>query len=127
MAAHLIETGIFPGQIVEMNFESNDFRKMTSDAVYANVKNKFDKDGEPYELREAFEAFLRFGGKFDRSPKKDILLIGNMVKCRQEGRLSTSELNVRLAAHGNMVKCRQEERLSTSELDVRLAAHGNMV
>ena len=40
MVAHLIETGIQPGQIVEMNFESNDFRKMTSDAVYAYVKKQ---------------------------------------------------------------------------------------
>ncbi len=38
MVAHLKETGIHPGQIVEMNFESNDFRKMTADEVYAYVK-----------------------------------------------------------------------------------------
>lgn len=154
MVAHLIETSIQPEQIVEMNFESNDFRKMTSDAVYAYVKKQnvsgkrmylffdeiqridawedainalrvdldcdiyvtgsnayllsseystylsgrcveikmlplsfseflyfhdfevketksalggvhkrvFDKNGEYYELREAFEAFMRFGG-----------------------------------------------------------------
>ncbi len=40
MVAHLIETGIQPVQIVEMNFESNDFRKMTSDDVYAYVKKQ---------------------------------------------------------------------------------------
>ena len=154
MVAHLTETGIRPEQIVEMNFESNDFRKMTSDAVYDYVKKQvvsgkrmylffdeiqridawedainalrvdldcdiyvtgsnayllsseystylsgrcveikmlplsfseflyfhdfevketksalggvhklvFDKNGERYELREAFEAFMRFGG-----------------------------------------------------------------
>lgn len=154
MVAHLIETSIQPEQIVEMNFESNDFWKMTSDAVYAYVKKQivsgkrmylffdeiqridawedainalrvdmdcdiyvtgsnayllsseystylsgrcveikmlplsfseflyfhdfevkeiksplggvhkrvFDKNGEYYELREAFEAFMRFGG-----------------------------------------------------------------
>ena len=154
MAAHLTETGVWPEQIVEMNFESNDFRKMTSDDVYAYVKKRivpkkrmylffdeiqridawedavnalrvdldcdiyvtgsnayllsseystylsgrcveikmlplsfseflyfhdfevretrsalggvhkqvFDKSGERYELREAFEAFMRFGG-----------------------------------------------------------------
>ena len=154
MVAHLTETGIRPEQIVEMNFESNDFRKMTSDAVYTYVKKQivpgkrmylffdeiqrvdawedainalrvdldcdiyvtgsnayllsseystylsgrcveikmlplsfseflyfhdfevketksalggvhklvFDKNGERYELREAFEAFMRFGG-----------------------------------------------------------------
>ncbi len=154
MVAHLKKTGISPEQIVEMNFESNDFRKMTSDDVYAYVKKQiapgkrmylffdeiqrisawedainalrvdldcdiyvtgsnayllsseystylsgrcveirmlplsfgeflyfhdlevkeiksalggvhkqvFDKNGERYELREAFEAFMRFGG-----------------------------------------------------------------
>ena len=154
MAVHLTETGVWPEQIVEMNFESNDFRKMTSDDVYAYVKKRivpkkrmylffdeiqridawedavnalrvdldcdiyvtgsnayllsseystylsgrcveikmlplsfseflyfhdfevretrsalggvhkqvFDKSGERYELREAFEAFMRFGG-----------------------------------------------------------------
>ncbi len=40
MAAHLKETGILPEQIVEMNFESNDFRKMTSDDVYDYVKKR---------------------------------------------------------------------------------------
>lgn len=40
MAAHLTETGIQPAQIVEMNFESNDFRKMTSDDVYDYVKKQ---------------------------------------------------------------------------------------
>ena len=154
MAVHLTETGVWSEQIVEMNFESNDFRKMTSDDVYAYVKKRivpkkrmylffdeiqridawedavnalrvdldcdiyvtgsnayllsseystylsgrcveikmlplsfseflyfhdfevretrsalggvhkqvFDKSGERYELREAFEAFMRFGG-----------------------------------------------------------------
>ncbi|MCM1102206.1 MAG: ATP-binding protein [Clostridium sp.] len=40
MVAHLIETGILPEQIVEMNFESNNFRKMTSDDVYDYVKKR---------------------------------------------------------------------------------------
>ncbi len=154
MVAHLIETGVWSEQILEMNFESNDFRKMNSDDVYAYVKQQvvtgkrmylffdeiqrvdawedainalrvdldcdiyvtgsnayllsseystylsgrcveikmlplsfseflyfhgfevketrsalggvhkrvFDKNGEQYELREAFEAFMRFGG-----------------------------------------------------------------
>ena len=154
MIAHLTETGVQPEQIIEMNFESNDFRKMTSDDVYSYVKKQvvpgkraylffdeiqritawedainalrvdldcdiyvtgsnayllsseystylsgrcveikmlplsfreflsfhdfevsesgsalgsvhkrvFDKNGEPYELREVFEAFMRFGG-----------------------------------------------------------------
>ncbi len=40
MVAHLTETGIQPEQIIEMNFESNDFRKMSSDDVYAYVKKR---------------------------------------------------------------------------------------
>ncbi len=40
MIIHLKETGIQPEQIVEMNFESNDFQKMTSDDVYAYVKER---------------------------------------------------------------------------------------
>ncbi len=40
MITHLKETGIQPEQIVEMNFESNDFQKMTSDDVYAYVKER---------------------------------------------------------------------------------------
>ena len=40
MIRHLRETGIQDEQIVEMNFESHDFRSMTSDAVYHYVKEK---------------------------------------------------------------------------------------
>ncbi len=40
MAAHLTETGILPEQIVEMNFESNVFRKMSADDVYTYVKQQ---------------------------------------------------------------------------------------
>lgn len=40
MVAHLKESGIAPEQIVEMNFESHDFRNMTSDDVYAYVKER---------------------------------------------------------------------------------------
>ncbi len=38
MIQHLQESGIQPEQIVEMNFESHDFRRMTSDDVYDFVK-----------------------------------------------------------------------------------------
>lgn len=38
MVAHLRESGIAPEQIIEMNFESHDFRSMTSDDVYDHVK-----------------------------------------------------------------------------------------
>ena len=40
MIQHLRETGIGQEQIVEMNFESHDFRSMTSDEVYHYVKEK---------------------------------------------------------------------------------------
>ena len=40
MIRHLRETGIEQEQIVEMNFESHDFRNMTSDEVYNYVKEK---------------------------------------------------------------------------------------
>lgn len=40
MVNHLKETGIQPEQIIEMNFESYDFRKMTSDDVYAYVRER---------------------------------------------------------------------------------------
>ena len=40
MIQYLRETGIQQDQIVEMNFESHDFRSMTSDEVYLYVKEK---------------------------------------------------------------------------------------
>lgn len=40
MVAHLKESGVTPEQIVEMNFESHDFRKMGSDDVYEYVKER---------------------------------------------------------------------------------------
>ena len=38
MISHLIETGIQEDQILEMNFESFDFRKMSSEEVYNYVQ-----------------------------------------------------------------------------------------
>ncbi len=40
MMAHLRENGIPVDQIVEINFESHDFLKMTSDALYQHVKER---------------------------------------------------------------------------------------
>lgn len=40
MVAHLKEIGVAPEHIVEMNFESHDFRNMTSDDVYDHVKER---------------------------------------------------------------------------------------
>lgn len=38
MVAHLKETGVAENQILEMNFESHDFKNMTSEALYQYVK-----------------------------------------------------------------------------------------
>ena len=40
MAAHLKETGIAEEQIIEMNFESHDFKKMSADDFYMYVKER---------------------------------------------------------------------------------------
>ncbi|MCR5636357.1 MAG: ATP-binding protein [Clostridiales bacterium] len=40
MVGHLLNSGISPDQIVEMNFESYDFKDMTSDDIYNYVKSK---------------------------------------------------------------------------------------
>lgn len=48
MIRHLWETGIGQEQIVEMNFESHDFRSMTSDEVYHYVKEKAIPDKRMY-------------------------------------------------------------------------------
>ena len=37
MVAHLKEIGVAPEHIVEMNFESHDFRNMTSDDIYLSL------------------------------------------------------------------------------------------
>lgn len=40
MVRHLLESGVQAGQIIEMNFESHDFRQMTSDEFYHYVKDR---------------------------------------------------------------------------------------
>ncbi len=40
MAAHLLENGVLPEQLVQMNFESHEFKKMSADDFYAYVKGK---------------------------------------------------------------------------------------
>ena len=40
MIGHLLDTGVKPEQIVEMNFESHDFRSMSSEEVYQYVKSR---------------------------------------------------------------------------------------
>ncbi|MEE3499504.1 MAG: AAA family ATPase, partial [Ruminococcus bromii] len=40
MAAHLLETGVTSDQIIEMNFESYDFKDMTSNEIYEYIKSR---------------------------------------------------------------------------------------
>ena len=40
MVRHLKDTGISPEQIIEMNFESFDFRRMSADDIYRYVKER---------------------------------------------------------------------------------------
>ena len=40
MVRHLKDTGIAEDQIIEMNFESHDFKKMTADDFYQHVKER---------------------------------------------------------------------------------------
>ena len=54
MISHLIETGIQEDQILEMNFESFDFRKMSSEEVY-NYVTKEENEKEEEELVEKSE------------------------------------------------------------------------
>ena len=48
MVLHLKDTGIAPDQIIEMNFESHDFRSMTSDDIYYYVKERVLPDRKMY-------------------------------------------------------------------------------
>ena len=66
MIAHLIEEGISDEQIVEMNFESYEFRSMDSDALYQYIKSKyhgqrlylfFDEIQRIHEWEDAVNAF----------------------------------------------------------------------
>ena len=48
MVKYLKENGILDEQIIEMNFESMNFRKMTTEDIYEYVKNKLPKDKKAY-------------------------------------------------------------------------------
>ncbi len=48
MAQHLLDSGVSPAQIIEMNFESYDFKDMTSDDIYGYVKAKALPDKRLY-------------------------------------------------------------------------------
>ena len=63
MIRHLKEIGISPNQIIDMNFESYDFKDMTSDDVYHYVKKQVLPDKRMYlffdELRESMAGKMR--------------------------------------------------------------------
>lgn len=48
MTLHLKETGITDDQILEMNFESHNFKNMTSDSFYEYVKQHIQPDKRMY-------------------------------------------------------------------------------
>lgn len=48
MARHLRETGVKAEQIIEMNFESMEFRGMTAEGLYRHVKERLPKTGRAY-------------------------------------------------------------------------------
>lgn len=48
MIRHLKESGVRPDRILEMNFESHDFQKMTSDEFYHYVKDRIIPDKRMY-------------------------------------------------------------------------------
>lgn len=48
MIEHLKDTGVLPEQIIEMNFESFEFRNMSSDDVYSYVKERIIIDKRMY-------------------------------------------------------------------------------
>ncbi len=48
MIQHLKDTGILPEQIIEMNFESFDFRNMSTDDIYHYVKKRIVPDKRTY-------------------------------------------------------------------------------
>ncbi len=48
MARHLRETGVKAEQIIEMNFESMEFRGMTAEGLYRHVKERLPETGRAY-------------------------------------------------------------------------------
>lgn len=48
MARHLLKTGVNADQIIEMNFESMDFRKMTVEGLYQYVKERIPEKKRVY-------------------------------------------------------------------------------
>ena len=48
MIKHLLENGVEKEQIIQINFESIEFKKMTVESLYNYVKNNLPKDKKTY-------------------------------------------------------------------------------
>ena len=59
MALHLKETGVVPAQIIEMNFESYEFKDMTADDIYYYVKERIIEGKRKYLF---FDELQRING-----------------------------------------------------------------
>ena len=59
MALHLKETGVVPAQIIEMNFESYEFKNMTADDIYYYVKERIIEGKRMYLF---FDELQRING-----------------------------------------------------------------
>lgn len=59
MALHLKETGVVPAQIIEMNFESYEFKDMTADDIYYYVKERIIEGKRMYLF---FDELQRING-----------------------------------------------------------------
>lgn len=60
MARHLRETGITDDQILEMNFESMDYRGMTAEALYQYVKERLPKGKRAYLFFDEIQRIERW-------------------------------------------------------------------
>lgn len=58
MVQHLKENGIDQEQIIQMNFESIEFQKMTTNDIYQYVKERMPNDKRTYLF--SLTKFLRF-------------------------------------------------------------------
>lgn len=59
MALHLKETGVVPAQIIEMNFESYEFKDMTADDIYYYIKERIIEGKRMYLF---FDELQRING-----------------------------------------------------------------
>ena len=78
MVNHLISEGILNEQIIKMNFESYEFRNMTSDDLYAYVKSRVIPGNRVYLF---FDEIQRIN-KWEEAVK---VTTGSQKTCNKEG------------------------------------------